>query len=204
LACLIAGQNSQGDSLENREQQILRIAGKLFGSVGFDRTSLRLIAEEAGVTKAALYYYFPDKEALYDKVVLDALQRLDDFVDARVSSQDSPQERLHTFIASTAEFMDMDRDSWLAGSNSFWSEQDRARRERAVAARDQFERRLRGIMDELVQRGLWRSLDTKLATRMLLSAINQIPRWHNPEGPLSAVQVAEQYLDMFTRNVEPQ
>lgn len=188
--------------MENREQQILRIAGKLFGSIGFDRTSLRQIAEEAGITKAALYYYFPDKEALYDKVVLDALKRLDDFVDAKVAAQDSALGRLHTFITSTAEFMDMDRDSWMAGSNAFWTEQDRVRRERAVAARDQFERRLRSIIEELVEQGRWRALDPKLATRMLLSAVNQIPRWHKADGPLSAVQVAEQYLDMFTKSVE--
>ncbi|MCB2041905.1 MAG: helix-turn-helix transcriptional regulator, partial [Rhodoferax sp.] len=44
---------------DNRETQLLLIARQLFASKGFDRTSLRDIADEAKITKAALYYYFP-------------------------------------------------------------------------------------------------------------------------------------------------
>ena len=187
--------------MESREQQILRIAGKLFGTIGFDRTSLRQIAEETGITKAALYYYFPDKETLYDRVVLDALTNLHDFVVARVGEQSTPSGKLEAFVLGMAEYMDQDRDSWLAGSNTFWSDQDRERRQRAIAARDQFEHRLRAIIEELVATGEWRPVDPRLATRMLLSAINQIPRWHNVEGPLSAVDVAKAYLDLFTQSI---
>ena len=42
--------------------QILKIAEELFISQGYDKTSLRDIAERLGITKAALYYYFARKE----------------------------------------------------------------------------------------------------------------------------------------------
>lgn len=190
--------------MENREQQLLRIAGKLFGTIGFDRTSLRQIAEEAGITKAALYYYFPDKQALYDRVVLDALERLYNFVEVRVRKQDTAIARFRTFVTSTAEYMDMDRDSWMAGSNTFWSDCDKQRRERAIASRDKFESFLRGLIDDLVAQGQWRPVNSRLAARMLLGAINQIPKWHKPGGSLTAVQVAEQYLELFTEKIDAQ
>jgi AcrR family transcriptional regulator len=45
-------------------QQILDAALDLFGEQGYDKTSLREIAERVGVTKAALYYHFRSKEDL--------------------------------------------------------------------------------------------------------------------------------------------
>jgi AcrR family transcriptional regulator len=44
--------------------QILETALSLFASQGYDSTSLRQIAEQQGLTKAALYYHFPAKELL--------------------------------------------------------------------------------------------------------------------------------------------
>ncbi len=51
--------NSNG--VETRSQ-ILRVAEELFIAQGYDKTSLRDIAERLGITKAALYYYFGRKE----------------------------------------------------------------------------------------------------------------------------------------------
>jgi AcrR family transcriptional regulator len=46
---------------ETREK-ILEVARELFTERGYDKTSLRDIAEQLGITKAALYYYFERKE----------------------------------------------------------------------------------------------------------------------------------------------
>jgi AcrR family transcriptional regulator len=43
-------------------ERILDVALNLFIEKGFDKTSLREIAEQLGVTKAALYYHFASKE----------------------------------------------------------------------------------------------------------------------------------------------
>ena len=42
--------------------RIQQIALELFAEHGYERTSLREIAERLGVTKAALYYHFKSKE----------------------------------------------------------------------------------------------------------------------------------------------
>jgi AcrR family transcriptional regulator len=49
------------EPLSTRER-ILDVALDLFIEKGFDKTSLREIAEQLGVTKAALYYHFASKE----------------------------------------------------------------------------------------------------------------------------------------------
>jgi AcrR family transcriptional regulator len=45
-------------------EQILETATRLFASRGFDGTSLQAIAEQVGVTKQTLLYYYPSKEEL--------------------------------------------------------------------------------------------------------------------------------------------
>lgn len=44
--------------------EIREIAAELFARQGYDKTSLREVAERLGITKAALYYHFPSKSDL--------------------------------------------------------------------------------------------------------------------------------------------
>jgi AcrR family transcriptional regulator len=66
-------------------ERILNVALDLFIEKGFDKTSLREIAEQLGVTKAALYYHFASKEDILMALHLrlhefgfDALNKLGD------------------------------------------------------------------------------------------------------------------------------
>lgn len=49
--------------------RILEVARDLFTEKGYEKMSLREIAEAVGITKAALYYYFPTKEKLFEELV---------------------------------------------------------------------------------------------------------------------------------------
>ena len=48
---------------------IIEAAQKRFGLFGVEKTSMREIADDLNLSKASLYYYFPDKENLYKAVV---------------------------------------------------------------------------------------------------------------------------------------
>jgi len=65
------------DKIEpEKRQRILQAAAQEFAAVGFEKASLGRIAEGAGVSKPALYYYFEDKADLYTTVVRAAWERL--------------------------------------------------------------------------------------------------------------------------------
>ena len=49
--------------------RILEAADELFGARGFDGVSMRDVAAEAGVAKAAVFYYFDGKDALFEAVL---------------------------------------------------------------------------------------------------------------------------------------
>lgn len=60
--------------------RIQQVALELFAEQGYEKTSLREIAERLGVTKAALYYHFKTKEDIVASTVHDYLHELDELV----------------------------------------------------------------------------------------------------------------------------
>ena len=60
--------------------RLRKLALQLFSEQGYEKTSLREIAEHLGVTKAALYYYFKSKEDIVRSLVEDYVADLDELI----------------------------------------------------------------------------------------------------------------------------
>ncbi len=58
----------RSEGYDDRREEILRVALRLFAAKGVEGTGLREIAEHIGVSQPALYHYFPSKDALVDAV----------------------------------------------------------------------------------------------------------------------------------------
>ncbi len=67
----------RGDTRE----RIQAVALELFAEQGYEKTSLREIAERLGVTKAALYYHFKSKEDIVGSLVEDYFGQIDALID---------------------------------------------------------------------------------------------------------------------------
>lgn len=68
-----ASEDNQAQS--NTEAAILGAASLLFSENGFDAVSMRMIAEQAEVSKANVFHHFGSKESLYIAVMREAIQR---------------------------------------------------------------------------------------------------------------------------------
>lgn len=66
----------------------------LFRTQGFEKTSLREIADRLGVTKAALYYHFPSKTELIRSLVQPAIDDADTFLDEAEAAGGIPPRQL--------------------------------------------------------------------------------------------------------------
>jgi AcrR family transcriptional regulator len=58
-----------GSEKSSKVDLIIETAQKRFGLYGIEKTSMREIADDLNLSKASLYYYFPDKATLYKAVV---------------------------------------------------------------------------------------------------------------------------------------
>lgn len=73
--------SSRALQAEQTRKQILETAQRLFTERGYDATSLQLIADELGLTKAAVYYHFRAKSDILRAVLQPGIDRLKALVD---------------------------------------------------------------------------------------------------------------------------
>lgn len=131
-------------------ERILEIALELFIEEGYDKTSIRDIAERLGTTKAALYYYFKSKSEILLELhlrlhgigtqLLDALEALPD-ARARVAAWPSLLDELITAADQNRELIQLHQRNESALEHLHDSE-------RHHAANDDIERKVRLLLGD--------------------------------------------------------
>ena len=97
------GESARGARWALVENQILSEATELFAKRGFAGTTLKDIADAMGMSRPALYHYFPNKEALLARLVSDlTLGPAEDLAKVRRLRGKSSVERLHKMTCDTA------------------------------------------------------------------------------------------------------
>jgi AcrR family transcriptional regulator len=81
MATPVKTMSSRAVQAERTRQQILLTARRLFSEYGYDATSLQMIADELGLTKAAVYYYFRAKADIRHEIVRLEIERLQRLLD---------------------------------------------------------------------------------------------------------------------------
>jgi AcrR family transcriptional regulator len=107
---------------ESSREEILDAARSILLTRGISGATLEAVAQAVGVSKAALYYYFPSKEALFFEVMFGAIQRQANAVHAAVEQADTGSAALAAVIresvATFAPRMDDFRLAFLHGQVS--------------------------------------------------------------------------------------
>ncbi|MBZ2165653.1 TetR/AcrR family transcriptional regulator [Methanobacterium spitsbergense] len=89
---------------EQRRNDIINAARKLFVDRDFDEVSMDEIAENIGLGKSTLYLYFKNKEALYFAIELRGIQIWVEMVKEEVKKGKTGLEKLILYISATREF----------------------------------------------------------------------------------------------------
>src|SRR3954454_18325840 len=86
-----------------KRQGILSPSAILFAQHGYTGTSITMIAEACGVSKALMYHYYSSKDAVLFDLLQDHLQHLAAVVQAAAQSAGSPEEKLFAISAALLE-----------------------------------------------------------------------------------------------------
>src|SRR6266576_2223551 len=81
MATPVRSMSSRAVQAERTRQQILQTAQRLFAERGYDATSLQMIADEMGLTKAAVYYHFRAKNEILQAAMQPGIERLEALLD---------------------------------------------------------------------------------------------------------------------------
>jgi AcrR family transcriptional regulator len=181
--------------VELRRYEILRSLGLVLQERGLAGITMDEIARKLGMTKGSLYYYFEDKDDLLYQCHLRCIPVSMKALRKSRSKTLPPDIRLRELLISHVRGI-TDEVYGAVILTDLESISPRRRR-RIVALRDAFERGVRGMIREGIEQGIFRKVDIKLAGFAMLGAINWIPKWYDPRGRLSSVEIAEQFADFF-------
>ncbi len=150
-----------------KRQQIVAMAGELFARFGFRKCTTEDIATACNLTKAALYHYFDNKEAIFAAVIeiegTALLQRLKDEVEAEAD----PVAKVRRYAATR-----FDTIKALANLYGFTQVQrplEPAFEEALMRFNEEELRLVQGIFDSGVASGVFRPMDTYQVARVLLA-----------------------------------
>ena len=177
-------------------ERILEEAAKLFARSGYDGSSISDLAAAIGVSKAAIYHYYPTKQDIYDAIILEVLEGLTQTVGRDVTAAEGGVARLRAFMVGHARYFEQHHAQFVTMLIGY-SGMALSEREDAARLRDNYEKRLREVIAQGVAEGAFRTVDVSATGRAVLSMLNWMVRWYKPGQGDSAEAIAAGYFDLL-------
>jgi TetR/AcrR family transcriptional regulator, cholesterol catabolism regulator len=180
-----------------RRDELLDLAATMFAERGLRATTVRDIADSAGILSGSLYHPFSSKEEMVDELLRGFLDWLFDRYQEIVATESNPLERLKgLFMASFEAIEDrhaqvviyQDEAKRLSGQPRFSYVEERNKEQRKMWV---------DVLNQGTEEGYFRpDIDVDLVYRFIRDTTWISVRWYQPGGPLTAEQVGRQYLEI--------
>jgi AcrR family transcriptional regulator len=181
-----------------RREELLAIAARLFATKGYGRTTVRDIADAAGILSGSLYHHFDSKESMVDEILSTFQDALFDRYDEILASPDDARVRLEQAIRVSVEAIDKFPDAVAIFQNDAdhlgQIERFSYLAERNLQSREVWMTLLRAGVAEGQLRD---DLDLAIVYRFVRDTVWVAVRWYHPGGKLTHSDVADQYLSII-------
>ena len=172
-----------------------RAATTLFAELGYHATSIRAIAAAANVQPAAIYHWYPSKEAILSQLQNDFLRELTTAVEAAVARQVLPAHQLAAAVREHVVFHGLHSQEAFVTDSEIRALGADARRE-LISKRDDYQRYFNqmiaaGIADTTLQ-----AVEPRIATYAILLQCTGVALWYRPTGPMTIDDVADIHVEL--------
>jgi TetR/AcrR family transcriptional regulator, cholesterol catabolism regulator len=180
---------------------VVRLAGELFAQKGFRATTVREIADAAGILSGSLYHHFDSKESIGDEILSSFINDVLADYRAAVASGGSAREVLAQIVRSTSRTLARHRPALAMLQNdwSYFAVQPRFSYIRKAVS--EIERTWVTQLERGQEAGIFRAdLDPKLTYRLLRDVL-WIPSQWRVAGGYTNDQVAEGLLQLLFNGI---
>ena len=185
-----------------RREELLAIAARLFAERGFKNTTVRDIADAAGILSGSLYHHFDSKESMVDEL-LDTFQtELWKKYDAIEASDRTPKAKLEAIVRASFEAIGEHRNEVAIFQNDALYLATFERFGYLIERNRKFRTLWTGLLEAGVATGELRAdIDVALVYRFLRDTVWVAVRWYRPGGALTPADVADQYLAILLEGI---
>ena len=198
-------RDTEGTAAARAERRagLLATAAEVFASQGYAATTIRQVADAAGILGGSLYYHFDSKEAMVDEILSTFLDEMWAAYDRVLQSGLGARETLEAIVVESFRSIDRHRPAVVIYQNE---SRHLAASERFAYLRDswrRFEELWTGLLERGVDEGVFRAdLDLNLIYRFIRDTVWVAANWYRPGGRLSAEDIAKQYLAMVLEGIQ--
>ncbi|MCH6231611.1 TetR/AcrR family transcriptional regulator [Microbacterium sp. CFH 31415] len=182
----------------DRREQLLSIATRLIASRGYSATTVRDIADEAGILSGSLYHHFSSKEAILQEILSVFMDRLLTRFEEIAAEGGEPRDVLDRLIEHAFHTIEVDSATVALYQNesSFLSTQPGF--EFVSAKSSRIERIWLGAIEDGQRAGVFReTIDAGVAYRFIRDSVWSTVRWFRPGGRHTAASVTQHFLDLI-------
>jgi AcrR family transcriptional regulator len=189
-----------------RRRAIEDVASDLFRARGYAATSVRDIARALSLQGPSLYAHVTSKEDVLWAIVDRAASRFEAAARnaaavAEANRPGDPVEALAALVRGHVEVVTSDVGD--AGVFVFeWRSLGEERRASVLARRDAYETRFRERIADGIALGAFGMTDPAIAATVILSALNAVATWYDPDGRLPAGRVTDHLVELSLRMLE--
>ncbi|MET8001373.1 TetR/AcrR family transcriptional regulator [Nonomuraea glycinis] len=188
---------SSGAASERRDH-LVKLAAELFARKGFQATTVREIAEEAGILSGSLYHHFDSKETIVDEVLSTFLDDLIARYRTALETGGDPRTVLSEMVRIGFGTLEPHRAAITVMQNDWNYLQQFERFNYLVKAEEEVEQMWVAQIKAGQGVGLFRpDVDAKLTYRMIRDTIWVAVRWFRPGGRLNTTGLAEHYITVL-------
>jgi TetR/AcrR family transcriptional repressor of bet genes len=184
-----------------RRAQILHAARTCIVELGYERVTMRDIAETAKVSTGTIVHYFGDKDTLLEATLLEKVQETGIAFRAALAGAKTAWERLERLIIASVPETDEVRDEWRLWL-IFWGEVTRNERLRAVSEKQhrRWTRFLARIIAEGIASGEFAPVDPHITAIQLAALIDGLAIQTTLQNPaLTPTQMRKICLNALQR-----
>jgi AcrR family transcriptional regulator len=178
------------------KQAILDAAAQIIREKGYHAASMSDIAAAVDLSKATLYSHIDSKQSILVALLDDALdtliERIQPVAAADVPADEKFRRAMHSFLGYMSENLALSAVLLLEHRSL-----DPDMRQDHIPRRDEYERYWRQIIQEGVEEGLFHAEDPSLSAKVALGVASWTVMWLNPQGRLSAEEIADQSADIL-------
>jgi AcrR family transcriptional regulator len=169
------------EELDRRRHEIFAKTVNLFVEKGFRETSMRAIAEVAEMGKSSLYDYFKTKDEILLWAIEDEILDLTAAVQKIVAQPIPAIERLQQVMQRHLEYLLSSKEFYLKLSFEVQRLAIESQ-QRVQVKRHAYQDLIRQLIDEGIQEGVFRPIDSLLVTRLLITALTPTVFTSRPTG----------------------
>ena len=187
------------EELDRRRHEIFNAAVKLFAEKGFNETSMREIAEAAGVGKSTLYDYFPSKDEILIAYVIDEVGHTTAAAKEILALDLSAGEKFRRILRKQLDYTLVNKSVYLRLTFEV-QRLSRESQQRIQVHRYAYQDMLGRLLEEGIRNGEFRPVNPRLAVRGMFSMLTTAVFTSRPTG--SPEEMLQDTVDIFFKGLE--